>query len=312
MNFKLEFEPQPIGILNYRKPLLFLGSCFSENIGAKVNQLGINGRVNPFGVLYNPVSIRNCVERITEAKPFTADELVFDQGFYHSLQHHGSFAAESEQQLLDLLNSGLQEAHEFLASKPTLCLTLGSSWVYVHKGRNELVANCHKIPGAQFEKRLLSQDEIETALHYIANCGAFEQIILTVSPIRHVRDGLVENNRSKARLIEAVHSTVEQYANCHYFPAYEIQVDELRDYRFYKEDMLHPNQQAIDYIWSAFVRSAFDTESQRFIAEAEKLQLAVNHRTLFPDSEQSKRFEVQLQERIKTHHEKWFAASNNE
>lgn len=283
--FNLNFEiPESKDKINLKDSILLFGSCFSDEVGGKLTQSKFKALSNPFGTIYNPHSIFKLLANAVEK-----NHLVESQGVHYHWDTHGSISGLSAQECSQLFEDRMKETQAFLKQTKWLIITLGTSIAY--ERNNEIVANCHKVPQAQFNKRFLSQKEIiEQFASLYANLDPDLLIIFTVSPVRHIRDGLVENNRSKAILIDAVHQIVADYENVQYFPSYEILIDELRDYRFYSEDMIHPSQQAIDYVWKRFSETYFDEDTRSFIKDWSKVKSAIDHRPFQPHSESHQKF----------------------
>ncbi len=288
---KSEFE------ITHQDNLLSVGSCFSENIGAKLKNSGFNVNVNPFGVIFNPISISTILKDVFLRRKFTSSDLYEYQSKYYSLQHHGSFKSVNKKELIDRLNSTNTEIYSNINPTSTLIITFGSAWVYELNETNEIVANCHKLPNNIFTKRLLTVDEILAAYQQIL--PKFKHVILTVSPVRHWKDGAVENTRSKSVLHLAIQRLEEQFSNVTYFPSYEIVVDELRDYRFFKEDMLHPNEQAINYVWEKFQDVYFSEKTLQINRKVEQFNKLRNHRVIDGDEDLIKQHQSKLEEEFK-------------
>lgn len=278
-----------------------MGSCFAEHIGKKLAAHKVNVCVNPNGIVFNPISIFKALSSYAEAHLYTEADLVQHNNLWYSWQHHGSFAHSDKTIALQQINTSQANATHYLTSSDYIVLTFGSAFIYEFNETNELVANCHKVPQQAFTKRLLSVKEIITAFEELLKRPAFanKKFIFTISPVRYIRDGLVENNHSKAILLRAVHELVEQYSNLFYFPAYEIVIDELRDYRFFEKDMVHPNQLAIDYVWERFSETLFDDETKLTMKEISQIMMAKEHRSLHPDTSQHKQFLKTYLERTK-------------
>ena len=278
----------------YGDGILFLGSCFADEIGNICRGLGFNARVNPFGALYNPSSIARSLELLSTGTPFTHEDVVeVGNGCYCTFNHNTSFWRSSEKELLDMVNRELAIAHEHYNKTRWVVISFGTSWVFRHKTTGDVVANCHKLPADQFERALFTLGQSTHCLTEMFRGNIEKQFIFTVSPLRHVNDGLHENQLSKAALLMAVNEVCERFANAHYFPAYEIMLDELRDYRFYKEDMVHPTDQAVRYIWEKFVDFAIDPSEKPAMQAALELKQMLHHKPLFPESELFKKFENQ-------------------
>lgn len=291
MNFYLN-TPTTKSTINiaHQDAIFLLGSCFTENIGEKLMNSKFKVNSNPFGIIYNPISIANSLTRIKKKQLYTEQEISSHQGKYFSFDHHGSFSSFNKAECLAKINNEITCAHQHLLETKTIVVTLGTAWIYETIENNKLVANCHKLPAKNFTKRLLSVDEILHVWIPIIEQLKTINFIFTVSPVRHINDGLHENNISKSVLHLAIHQLISNYNNCHYFGAYEMVIDELRDYRFYKEDMIHPSNQAIDYVWEKFADTYFNNKTQQLNQRIEKLQQAVNHRPFNFESESHQKF----------------------
>lgn len=293
--FRTEVNPPSFPFsIHHGSKLTLMGSCFTENMGARLQEHKIDALVNPFGILFNPFSIMNALERMLNERTYAEEELVQTGEHWASLDHHGRFNASKPKEALEHINRSLMEGRSQLLASDVIFITLGSAWVYEHLDTGHTVANCHKIPNKAFKKRLLTHQEVHLILRHIPDFlkakGINAEVVFTVSPVRHWKDGAVENQRSKAHLISAVHQVVEAYERCHYFPAYEMQMDDLRDYRFYANDMLHPNSQAIDYIWEGFQQSFFSDETRIICQELKAVVQAASHRPVDPESNAFQRF----------------------
>jgi hypothetical protein len=286
---------------SYQTPILAIGSCFAENMGTRLSDFRVPTCVNPFGILYNPISIANCLNYLITDSFFTEDDIFETQDLWHSWQHHGRFSSPKKDEILRGVNNSLLEARQFLKRANRLILTLGTANVFIEKLSGQVVANCHKMPASSFHRDRLSVDEVVEALSLIFNKIFLQntdfQIIITVSPIRHIKDGLIENQRSKAILLLAIEKICEKFSNVHYFPSYEIMMDDLRDYRFYETDMIHPTQQAVDYIWQVFSDTFFTDETKKIMDDVRKVNLMRLHRPLHPDTEGYQLFAYNLKKR---------------
>ena len=300
MILQTEIKIQPLEqTISYGDGLLFLGSCFADEVGGICRGLGFNALVNPFGVLYNPASITQSVERLHSGKPFCHEEVVqVGEGQYCTFSHNTAFWQSDEQMLLETVNNGLKEARERFLQAKWVVISLGTSWVFRHKETGLVVSNCHKLPARQFDREFLSVEQSEDCLIKMLQAHPNKQFIFTVSPLRHLKDGLHENQLSKAALLLAVDQVYKQFDNAHYFPAYEILLDELRDYRFYKEDMVHPTEQTVRYIWEHFTDFAIDPKEKPAMEAAAELKQMLQHKPLFPESVAFKRFEMLKEEKI--------------
>jgi hypothetical protein len=261
-----------------------IGSCFASEMSDLFHLGQLQAISNPFGTVFNPFSISNAVKRLHDAEFYTEDELITFNDEYLSLDHHTSFDTRYVHQTLAKINDKIEEGNSFLQNSGWIIITYGTSFIYEFLPKKKLVTNCHKIPQKFFEKRLLTHQEITDAIYNtVLNlddiCKDDVQILFTVSPVRHTKDGMIENQLSKAKLITAIHDVIPQFENCHYLPVYEILMDDLRDYRFYNEDMIHPNSQAVNYIFDQFGNAYFSEETKAFIKENFKINKALQHRT---------------------------------
>ncbi len=289
--------------MDYNSKIVSLGSCFAENIGAKLEYFKFDETVNPFGILFNPVSIENIVGRAVHKKLFSDADVFCHNDLWHSYEVHSELSNPNKETLLERLNSILLDFHIQISKATHFQITYGTSWVYRHKASGSIVANCHKVPQIQFDKELLSAETIERAIQntfdLVREINPNCHFIFTVSPVRHIKDGFVENQRSKSHLIGALHNVINrQLTTITYFPSYEIMMDELRDYRFYAEDMLHPNQTAIDYIWERFAPNYIAENCIATMDEIDGIRKAMSHRPFNPDTEAHQKFLVKLQGRI--------------
>ena len=286
--------------VSVRQPILLIGSCFAQEIGAKMKERKFNAVVNPHGILYNPISISQSITDSLENKRYGQQDVFLHDELWRSFKHHSHFADVDAATSLTRMNTEIIQAHHQLKNANWLFVTFGSAFAYKHN--NAIVANCHKLPASQFEKVLLSKQQImDTWQQQINRLKEFNpnlKILFSVSPVRYIRDGIVENNRSKGILIDTVHTLIEQNTNTFYFPAYEIVIDELRSYRFYKEDLVHPSTQAVNYVWQKFVDAACDEETKNFINEYLPILKSLNHRYLNGDTFVSVKFREQLEEKV--------------
>lgn len=280
--------------INYYSKVLMFGSCFSEHIGNKLQRLKFSVMNNPLGILFNPFSISQTIQRIIQNKPFSEADLFEHEGVWNSFSLHSEFAALSPKQYLENANQKLDTTHSFLRDCDYLFITLGTAWIYRRIETGEIVANCHKVPASFFNRSRESVVNIVSVLSdMITQLKAFNpalQIIFTVSPIRHWRDGAHDNQISKSSLLLSIEEIQDQWSDIHYFPAYEIMMDELRDYRFYAEDMIHPNALAINYIWEKFSQYSFNEVCLKEILEFEKIGRAIAHKPFNQQSESYRKF----------------------
>ncbi len=299
--------------IDYDSKVMLLGSCFAENMGKKFDYFKFQATTNPFGIIFNAVSLEKLIHRAVENKIFTENDIFFHNELWHCFEVHSELSNPDKNTFLNSLNSLIDATHQQLNDLTHIIITLGTSWVYRNIETNEIVANCHKVPQKQFTKELLSINQTEESLKSIVslvhsinpNCN----FIFTVSPVRHVKDGFVENSLSKAHLVSAIHSVLNRKfstslelttQNNIYFPAYEIMMDELRDYRFYAEDMLHPSQTAIDYIWIQFFENYISESQFGLMNDICSIQKGLKHRPFNPNTESHQKFLHQLELKIKT------------
>ena len=285
--FRTSIDIKPYSFrLDYQSNILTLGSCFSENMGLKMKNVFFKTEINPFGVLYNPISILNSIQLLLQNKKFTASDIFEYKSLWHSFAHSSSFSDVSSELCLSKMNERISFASEFIKSTDVLLITFGTAWVFTDKESGRVVSNCHKLPAAKFNRRRLTVDEITEAysdlLTKLKALYPNLNVVFSVSPIRHWKDGAHENTISKSTLLLAVDALQNQFGNVHYFPAYELLMDELRDYRFYASDMLHPSDVAVEYIWSKFSESVFSEETLQLMKKLEQLAADRAHRPLHP------------------------------
>lgn len=270
--------------ISLKDRIFVLGSCFADNMGQKMEDLGFDVCVNPFGTLYNPVSICNSVARLTSGIPFSKDECVqmgAGAGLVCSFSHHTSFARRTEDEFLQVANASLKEASLWWKAATKVIITLGTAWIYEYLRSGETVSNCLKIDAKEFSRRRLSVRETATLLMNMVARHPEKEFIFTVSPIRHLKDGAHGNQLSKSTLLLALDEVIAKFPErCEYFPAYEIVLDELRDYRFYAADMIHPSDQAVDYLWSRFVRFAMPESELPALDARRRELLRAQHRPI--------------------------------
>ena len=280
--------------IHYGDGLLFLGSCFADEVGGICRGLGFDAEVNPFGVLYNPTSIAQSVERLYSGRPFCHEDVIaVGEGQYCTFSHNTAFWNDSEAELLEQVNQSLAEAHSHFMKSKWVIISLGTSWVFRDMETQKVVSNCHKLPAVRFNRVFLPVEQSFQYLSEIVQQHPEKRFIFTVSPLRHLKDGLHENQLSKAALLLAVDEACKTFNNAYYFPAYEILLDELRDYRFYKEDMVHPTEQAVRYIWECFTDFAIDPKEKPAMQAADELRQMLHHKPLFPESIAFAKFEAQ-------------------
>ena len=270
--------------IDYQTALTMLGSCFAENLGLRMEQLKFNISLNPFGIVYHPAPIAHSIERIISAKPYTVDDLEHHDGYWSSFDHHGKFSRSEAPACLEIINNTLQEAHNQLACSQWLFVSFGTAWAYRLKSTGKTVANCHKFLASHFERIRFQVDEIydiwEKTISALRKFNPAIKIVFTISPIRHLRDGAHENQLSKSTLLLAVERLINEQEGITYFPAYEIVLDELRDYRFYDADMTHISPVAINYIWRRFCETYIADSAFPIMKKVEAEVKAAAHRKL--------------------------------
>ena len=279
----------------YGEQIILLGSCFAENIGNKLQENKFDVDINPFGTLYNPASIASALRMLLRPEQFTKDDLFLHEGTYHSFTHHSRFSSISETECLENMNQRLLKSAEYLRKAKCLVITFGTAYVYKLKSNGQIVSNCHKLPDKMFLREMLSVQSIIDDWNCLL-LSLWEQnpelkILFTVSPIRHWKDGAHGNQLSKASLLLAIDQIQTNFpTQTTYFPAYEIMMDELRDYRFYADDMLHPSSLAVEYIWQRFVENCLSSKSLTIFKEWNDIKKALNHKPFQPESEAYKQF----------------------
>lgn len=288
--------------IDYRSKVLLMGSCFSEHIGGKLEYFKFQNETNPFGIVFHPLAIERLITRAINEEEFSEEDVFCHQDQWHCFDAHSILSATSKAACLKNLNDGLSKLKHSLSEASHVILTFGTAWVYRHLDSDTVVANCHKIPQKKFSKELLSVAEVSASIDRITTLLMSVQpsitIIGTVSPVRHLKDGFVENTRSKAHLITGLHDIVEDQRGVHYFPSYELMMDELRDYRFYAEDMLHPNQTAILLIWDKFSSVWLDPSTHKLSEQIEVVQKGLRHRPFNETGEAHQKFLQGLQQKI--------------
>lgn len=294
--------------ISHKDKIMLLGSCFTENIGNKLSINGFETLINPFGILYNPFSICSSLNRIINLKFLDSEDLVKVNEFWFSYEHHGVFRDEKCDNLLQTINLGITKANLFLKQTNWLIITLGTAWVFFLKENNKILGNCHKLNPQLIDKKLLSVDEIventSLTINNIREINPNIKIILTVSPIRHWKQGYRENLISKSSLHLATNQLCETINDCFYFPAYEIVMDELRDYRFYQADMLHPSEIAVDYIWEKFSTHLFSDSTANLCKDYCKLHSMKQHKAFNPESQGYKNHLIKIAKLEKELYEK--------
>ncbi|MBN8877315.1 MAG: GSCFA domain-containing protein [Sphingobacteriales bacterium] len=309
MDFMVNIDIKPLPKpLSYNDKILLIGSCFTEHIGNTLEELKFSVLQNPNGILFDPASVCKSLVSYTENREYTEKDLFYLNEVWNSWEHHSRFSHPDAAVCLQMMNEARWQAHDFLKKANWLIVTLGSSFSYrltEHAAgkAGEGVANCHRAPAQWFSKHLLAIEETVTLLdncyHQLKRFNPHLNILFTVSPVRHIRDGVVENNRSKARLIEAVHHTVNKFEGLHYFPAYELVIDVLRDYRFYDIDLVHPNYSATAFVLDKFAESCIDSASRQLMPEIKKIVIARKHKAFHPSTQAHRQFLAAHLEKVK-------------
>lgn len=285
MKFRTELDISPFSFsIDHHSQVVLLGSCFSNNIGSKLNKQRIPFVINPHGIVFNPVSLSNILFQAQESHLIDNGFFLERNGFHFSYQHHSEIFAKSKDALKTLISTKNLELKHALTNSKVVFITLGTAWIYQLASSKAVVSNCHKIVQSNFEKRILKTAEIEESIisiiSSIKKLNQKAEIVFTLSPVRHIKDGITENQRSKSLLLSCLHNVVDTERNATYFPSYEIMMDDLRDYRFYEKDLIHPNEIAIDYIWDKFSGAFFSKKTQQVNKLISKLNVALQHRFL--------------------------------
>ncbi len=305
MKLRTEINSTPIlNPISYRDKIMSFGSCFSSEIGQKLQNLKYAICLNPSGITFNASSIHNTIMRIKESNSLPEDELIFNGSTWCHIDFHGSFNSVNKTTIYNNINQSILDARKFVLESKYIIFTLGTAFVYEDIKKERIVNNCHKLPPTRFRKRLLEVDEIVTSLeHSMSILQSLSKnelnYIITLSPIRHKKEGLHQNQISKATCLLALEKIAKNRKDVYYFQSYEILLDDLRDYRFYKEDMIHPSQQALNYIYDIFERDVLNVEEQELRNRISKINQSLNHKPLFPESESHQSFLRKLENEIK-------------
>lgn len=292
--------------LDHSSKVLLLGSCFVENIGKKLEYFKFQNSLNPFGILFHPAAIREFLENVRSKKHFSEEDIFYHNETWHYFGAHSDLNSSEKKQILDSLNSTVEETGEFLRSAGHIIITPGTAWGYRHLESGKVVANCHKVPQKNFGKELLEvKEDLLESVKIVQELNPSAAIIFTVSPVRHLKDGFIENQQSKAKLISGVHEVITAISQTHYFPSYELMMDELRDYRFYAEDMLHPNQVAIDYIWGKFRETWVSSEAREVMEKVDHIQKGLAHRPFNETSQAHEKFRENLKRKMRELEANW-------
>ena len=295
MNFFTNINIKPLQpTISYHDKLMLIGSCFTEHIGNYLDDVKFRVMQNPHGILFDPISVCSSLASYIENRQYKEEDLFYLNEAWHSWQHHGRFSGMDKEEVLVNINHSQQAAHTFLKQADWVMITLGSSFVYRLAENQKPVANCHKAPAQTFVKHLSTIEEtiiaLDTIVYRLFQFNPDIKVLFTISPVRHLRDGVVDNNRSKARLIETVHHLVNKFDRLYYFPAYELVIDVLRDYRFFDIDFAHPNYAATQFVLEKFSESCCNEETRNLMEEIRKLVIARNHKPFNPNSNQHRQF----------------------
>lgn len=300
---QIPLQPEKYNPIDYHSKIVLIGSCFVEHIGNKLEYFKFQNLQNPFGILFHPLAIENLTVNAINKKKFTEKDLFFLNEQWHCYEAHSKLSNVSKSKLLLELNDKVKSAHDSIFEASHIIITLGTAWVYRHIETDQIVANCHKVPQKQFVKELLSietiSESLQSIISLIKSVNPKTVVMFTVSPVRHLKDGFVENTQSKAHLIAAIHEVVETRNQIHYFPSYEFMMDELRDYRFYEEDMIHPNKIAVNYIWEKFKMVWITDETSKIMDEVDEIQRGLLHRPFNKNSEAYLKFLGDLEQKKK-------------
>ncbi len=290
MKFRTEIEITPLAEgIDHSAKIFALGSCFAENISERLARAKFSVTTNPFGVLFNPFSIANAIERLDNSRSFAVCDIKAGRESFFSFDAHSSLNGRTQTEAFGNLNRAVAQGSKALHESDWVILTFGTAWIYEKDGK--VVANCHKQPASQFERRRLSVEEIvERYSRLFEGVLRNKRVLLTVSPVRHIGDGLQENSVSKATLRLAVEELVAKYENVYYFPSYEILIDDLRDYRYYADDLAHPSKMAVDYVWERFCEYALTDKAQELLPKIEQIVVAAEHRPFNAESDAHKEF----------------------
>jgi len=291
-------------LIDHNAKIVLLGSCFSENIGERLQYFKFQTTQNPFGIFFHPVAINRFITDVINQKQYTEADIFYHQERWHCFHAHSSLSASDKNVFLHRLNRFASQTLQQLKAASHVIVTLGTSWVYRHIESDAIVANCHKIPQKKFSKELLTTAEISESLSAMVSLlktvNKTVTVVFTISPIRHLKDGFVENTLSKAHLVAAVHRVIAPKKNSHYFPSYEFMMDELRDYRFYAEDLIHPNTTAINYIWEKFIDTWCTENTKPILKKIDLIQKGLAHQPFNESSEAHQQFLNRVRLQIKT------------
>lgn len=299
LHTKIPLKKQSNNLIDYESKLALLGSCFSENIGERLSHFKFRNTVNPLGILFHPKAIETLISRAVSGIAYTQNDVFFHNEQWHCFDAHSRLSSTSKQEALDRLNAGIQLTTKYIGEASHIIITLGTAWVYRFLESQNIVANCHKVPQNQFKKELLSLEEvyqsIKNMVSLIASVNPKAAVVFTVSPVRHLKDGFIQNTQSKSHLISAIHKLLNDETSraehqSFYFPSYEIMMDELREYRFYKEDMIHPNITAVNYIWDRFASVWLSGETSEVMKKVDSVQRRLEHKPFNANSKEHLKF----------------------
>lgn len=280
--------------ITHKDKVSLIGSCFTDNIGKKLQEHKFMADLNPFGIIYNPSSVKNSIEALIQEKEFTENDLFYHNERWNSFLHHGDFSNYDKATCLKTINERIVNSAKHLRESSFIFITFGTAWVYKHKKTDKIVSNCHKVPAGEFNRYLLNIEEIVDDYIWVfkrlQEYNPDAKLIFTVSPVRHLKDGAHGNQISKSTLLLAINQLQNIFPEIEYFPAYEIAMDDLRDYRFYADDMVHPSNLAVDYIWNRFSETYFNEGTINLMDEIKKLKQAFMHRPFNPESDSFKSF----------------------
>lgn len=295
--------------IDHKSPILLMGSCFTSNMGNYLKEIKIPVKINPSGILFDPFSICRHLDLFINQKNIKLEDLEIDEDIYYNFDFHSQFNDLNPDECLNKINQSISIGAKAIRESKFLIVTLGSAYCYFHKSKEIFVANCHKVSQNNFSKTLAGIEDIKIEFHKIINklreTNPDLHIIFTISPVRHLRDGIIENSRSKARLIESVHQLREEFSHINYFPSYEIIMDELRDYRWYDIDLAHPNFAATEYIKEKFFEAYLGKETLKLGLEFQKIIKGINHRPMQPNSIGHQKFVQELKSKIQNYHQKY-------
>lgn len=304
---QIPLSKQPDNQIDYQSKLVLLGSCFAEHMAEKLEYFKFQNTINPFGIIFNPVSIEKIILKSLNKIYYTDADVFFHNDQWQCYEVHSKLSHSAKDELINELNSLIDLTHSQLHNASHIIITLGTAWAYKLNETNQIVANCHKVPQSNFTKVLLSIEDISASLYRIVDSiqsiNPNVKFIFTVSPVRHIKDGFVENNVSKAHLISSIYKVLQippLGVRGHYFPSFELMMDELRDYRFYTDDMLHPNQTAINYIWEKFKDVWMHPEAFKTMTLVDTIQKGLQHKPFNPQTQAYQAFIKDLEEKIKT------------